>query len=61
MKYAASKVITFIRVPRNPFFEEEIDSDGKTVDNSRYFEGKKIMGAGSLLAIWGNTLLFSCP
>ncbi len=28
------------------FFEEEIDSDGKAVDNSGYFAGKKIMGAG---------------
>ena len=66
-----SKVTLFIRPRRfgktlaqsmlRTFFEEEIDSDGKTVDNSRYFEGKKIMGAGSLLAIWGNTLLFSCP
>ena len=28
------------------FFEEEIDSDGKAVDNSGYFVGKKIMGAG---------------
>ncbi len=51
-----SKVTLFIRPRRfgktlaqsmlRTFFEEEIDSDGKTVDNSRYFEGKKIMGAG---------------
>ena len=51
-----SKVTLFIRPRRfgktlaqsmlRTFFEEEIDSDGKTVDNSRYFEGKKIMGTG---------------
>ena len=28
------------------FFETEIGSDGKPVDNRRYFEGKKIMGCG---------------
>ena len=27
------------------FFERELDRDGKDIDNSRYFEGKKIMGA----------------
>ncbi len=29
------------------FFEEEIDADGRAVDNSGYFSGKKIMGAGA--------------
>lgn len=29
------------------FFEEEIDADGRAVDNSGYFAGKKIMGAGA--------------
>ena len=28
------------------FFEEEIDIEGKVVDNSGYFAGKKIMEAG---------------
>ena len=28
------------------FFEKEYDSDGNIVNNRRYFEGKKIMGAG---------------
>ena len=28
------------------FFEHEIKPDGNTVDNSAYFEGKKIMDAG---------------
>lgn len=28
------------------FFEEEVLPDGTVVDNSRYFEGKKIMGTG---------------
>ena len=29
------------------FFEEEIDADGRAVDNSGYFSGKKIMEAGA--------------
>jgi hypothetical protein len=29
------------------FFEQEIGADGKAVDNSRYFAGKKIMDAGA--------------
>ena len=29
------------------FFEEEIGADGRAVDNSGYFSGKKIMGAGA--------------
>ncbi len=29
------------------FFEEEINADGRAVDNSGYFAGKKIMGAGA--------------
>ena len=29
------------------FFEEEIDADGRAVDNSGYFAGKKIMEAGA--------------
>ncbi|RKI36408.1 AAA family ATPase [bacterium D16-59] len=29
------------------FFEEEIDADGNTVDNSAYFTGKKILDAGA--------------
>ncbi len=28
------------------FFEIELDRNGEKIDNSRYFEGKKIMGAG---------------
>ena len=28
------------------FFEEEVTSDGIVVDNSKYFTGKKVMGAG---------------
>ena len=28
------------------FFEQEYDSDGNAIDNSRYFEGMKIMDAG---------------
>ncbi len=36
------------------FFEIELDRDGKKIDNSRYFEGKKIMGAGDdILSMMG--------
>ena len=36
------------------FFEKEITRDGKVVDNSRYFAGKKIMEAdGSILSMMG--------
>ena len=36
------------------FFEKEYDSNGNAVDNSRYFEGKKIMGTdGKILSMMG--------
>lgn len=37
---------TLIQSMLMTYFEQEIDSAGNTVDNSRYFEGKKIMQAG---------------
>lgn len=37
---------TLTQTTLKTYFEQEIDSDGNIVDNSRYFEGKKIMQAG---------------
>jgi len=41
-RFGKTLVLSMIRT----FFELEYDSDGKAVDNRRYFEGMKIMGAG---------------
>ena len=39
-RFGKSLALSMLRT----FFEVEIGSDGKPVDNSSYFEGKKIMG-----------------
>lgn len=49
---------TLIMSMLKTFFEDERDSQGNKVDNSRYFEGRKIAGCGR--GIYGKTGAVSC-